>query len=74
MVASKISFISAQSRDTIKKNKVKISEETIIKKINDRDRAKKIGNYKLADQIREDLRKEGIEIKDEKGKTIWIYK
>ncbi len=65
---------TAQSRDTFKKNKVKISEETIIKKINDRDRAKKIGNYKLADQIREDLRKEGIEIKDEKGKTIWIYK
>ena len=38
-------------------------------KIKDREEAKKAGNYKLADQIRNDLNKEGIDIKDEKGKT-----
>ena len=35
---------------------------------------KKSGDYKLADQIRDDLNKEGIDIKDEKGKTTWNYK
>ncbi len=65
---------TAQTRESFKKNKVKISKETINKKIKDRDQAKKSGNYKLADQIRDDLQKEGIEIKDEKGKTIWTYK
>ena len=38
------------------------------------EEAKKAGNYKLADQIRNDLNKEGIDIKDEKGKTTWNYK
>ena len=38
------------------------------------EEAKKAGNYKLADQIRGDLNKEGIDIKDEKGKTTWSYK
>ena len=36
-------------------------------KIKDRDSAKKKGDYKLADKIRDDLSKEGIELKDEKG-------
>ena len=58
----------------IKKIKVKISEEEILSKIKDREEAKKTGNYKLADQIRSDLNKEGIDIKDEKGKTTWNYK
>ena len=43
-------------------------------KIKDRDSAKKKGDYKLADKIRDDLSKEGIELKDEKGKTTWNYK
>ena len=46
----------------------------ILSKIKDREQAKKVGNYKLADQIRDELSKEGIDIKDEKGKTTWIYK
>ena len=61
-------------RAEYKKNKVKISEEKILERIKDRDEAKKIGDYKLADQIRDDLNKEGIDIKDEKGKTTWNYK
>ena len=46
----------------------------ILGKIKDRNEAKKVGNYKLADQIRDELIKEGIDIKDEKGKTTWNYK
>ena len=51
-----------------------MSEDDILKKIKDREEAKKTGNYKLADQIRDELNKEGIDIKDEKGKTTWNYK
>ena len=63
-----------EKRAEYKKDKVKISEENILSKIKDREEAKKAGNYKLADQIRDDLNKEGIDIKDEKGKTTWSYK
>jgi len=63
-----------EKRTEYKKNKVKISEDIILNKIKDRDSAKKKGDYKLADKIRDDLSKEGIELKDEKGKTTWNYK
>ena len=63
-----------EDRADFKKNKIKISEEKILSKIKEREQAKKVGNYKLADQIRKELNKEGIDIKDEKGKTIWDYK
>ena len=65
---------SVEKRAKYKKSKVKISEDNILSKIKDREEAKKTGNYKLADQIRDDLNKEGIDIKDEKGKTTWNYK
>ena len=61
-------------RANFKKSRIKISEDFIKLKIKERDQAKKIGNYKLADKIRDELSKEGIDIKDEKGKTTWIYK
>ena len=63
-----------EKRAEYKKSKIKISEDNILSKIKDREEAKKAGNYKLADQIRDDLDKEGIDIKDEKGKTTWNYK
>ena len=63
-----------EKRAEYKKSKVKISEDNIISKIKDREEAKKVGDYKLADKIRNDLNKEGIDIKDEKGKTTWKYK
>ena len=63
-----------EKRADYKKSKVKISEDNILGKIKDREEAKEAGDYKLADQIRDDLNKEGIDIKDEKGKTIWNYK
>ncbi len=65
---------SFEKRAEYKKSKVKISIDNILSKIKDREEAKKAGNYKLADQIRDDLDKEGIDIKDEKGKTTWNYK
>ena len=65
---------SLEDRNKFKKSKIKISEDIIIKKINDRERAKKNKDYKLADLIRDELNKEGIDIKDEKGKTTWKYK
>ena len=65
---------SAEKRAEYKKSKAKISEDDILSKIKDREEAKKAGNYKLADQIRDDLKKECIDIKDEKGKTTWNYK
>ncbi len=65
---------SIEERAKFKKSRVKISKENILSKIKDREQAKKVGNYKLADQIRDELSKEGIDIKDEKGKTTWIYK
>jgi cysteinyl-tRNA synthetase len=63
-----------EKRANFKKSRIKISEDFIKLKIKERDQAKKIGNYKLADKIRDELSKEGIDIKDEKGKTTWIYK
>ena len=63
-----------EKRAQYKKSKIKISEEEILSKIKNREEAKKAGNYKMADQIRNDLNKEGIDIKDEKGKTTWNYK
>ena len=65
---------STEKRAEYKKSKVKISEDNILRRIKDREEAKKAGNYKLADQIRIDLNNEGIDIKDEKGKTTWSYK
>ena len=65
---------SIEDRGNFKKSKIRISDEKILSKIKEREQAKKIGNYKLADQIRKELNKEGIDIKDEKGKTIWDYK
>ena len=63
-----------EKRAEYKKSKVTISENKILNKIKERDDAKKAGDYKLADQIRDYLKKEGIDIKDGKGKTTWGYK
>ena len=63
-----------EKRAEYKKSKVKISKDDILSKIKKREEAKNIGDYRLADQIRDDLNKEGIDIKDEKGKTTWNYK
>ena len=57
-----------------KKNKSLVDEKYILEKINERLQARKDGNYKLADQIRDDLLKKGIVIEDKQNKTEWKYK
>ena len=46
----------------------------ILNKINERLNAKNNGNYKLADQIRDELLKKDVVIEDKKNKTIWKFK
>jgi len=83
--SSKIKFLSAcqqiglleedmQSWENFKKSKIKVDEKFINKKIKDRNEARKIGNYKLADVLRIELEDNGIIIEDMQEKTIWKYK
>ena len=60
--------------EKFKKIKIDISETFILKKINDRLIAKQKGDFKLADQIRNELFSKGIVIEDQKDKTIWKLK
>ena len=60
--------------ETLKKTNKDISEEFILKKIEERLTAKLEGNYKLADQIRNELLKKGVIIEDQKDKTTWKFK
>ena len=60
--------------DKFKRSNSKISEEFILNKINERLNAKNNGNYKLADQIRDELLEKGVVIEDQKDKTVWKFK
>ena len=51
-----------------------IEEKYILEKIEARIQARKSGNYKLADKIRDELLKNGIVIEDKQNKTEWKYK
>ena len=66
--------ISKTEWQNLKKKQIKISDDYIEIKINERIKAKNSGNYDLADKIREELLNAGILIEDEKGKTKWRYK
>ena len=57
-----------------KKKIANVSESFILKKIEERTKAKKEGNFELADKIRNELLNSGITIEDEKNKTNWKYK
>ncbi len=57
-----------------KKKSVKVSERFIINKINERLQARKNGDFRLADKIRDELLNEGVLIEDKKDKTEWKYK
>jgi len=83
--SSKIKFLSAcqligllehdkQSWENFKKSKIKIDENFIKKKIKDRNDARKKGDYKLADTLREELEDNGVIIEDKQDKTTWKYK
>ena len=60
--------------ESIKKTNTDISEELILKKIAARSSAKQSGDFKLADQIRDELLNKGIIIEDKKDKTTRKYK
>jgi len=51
-----------------------ISEEEILLKIQDRNKARENKNYKEADKIRNGLLDKGVLIEDKDGKTTWKFK
>ena len=57
-----------------KKNKVSISENEILIKINQRNEARVNKNYEEADKIRDELLDKGVLIEDKDGKTVWKFK
>ncbi len=60
--------------NNLKEMNIDISKDFISNKIKERKEAKNLGNFKLADQIRDELLNKGIVIEDQKGKTTWKYK
>ena len=60
--------------ENLKKAKKDISEDFVLKMIEERSVAKKKGDYKLADKIRHDLLNKGVIIEDQKDKTTWKFK
>ena len=66
--------ISRKEWESFKKNKISLSESYIMRKIEERTKAKNNGDFLLADKIREELFSKGILIEDQKGKTIWKVK
>jgi len=83
--SSKVKFLTAcrmlglleedkKSWENFKKSKVKIDESSINQKIKDRNNARKKGDYKLADVIREELEKNGVLIEDRQDTTTWKFK
>jgi cysteinyl-tRNA synthetase len=57
-----------------KKSSSIISEEEILKKITQRNKARDEKNYKLADKIRNELLDKGVLIEDKDDKTTWKLK
>ena len=75
--ACKFIGLFGQSKDewnSFKKQNVKLSENDILNKIDERNKARDKKNYKLADKIRDELLGKGVLIEDKDGKTIWKIK
>ena len=75
--ACRIIGIFNENKKTLEKRKkisAKVDEKFVLEQIEARIQARKLGNYKLADQIRDDLLKNGIIIEDRQNKTEWKYK
>ena len=60
--------------NSYKKANIKISEKEILKKIDERNNARKNKEFELADKIRNELSENGILIEDKDDKTTWKYK
>ena len=65
---------SKEEWDSFKKQNLKLSENDILKKINERNKARDKKDYELADKIRNELLDKGILIEDKDGKTTWKIK
>ena len=75
--ACRVIGIFNESKETLEERKKissKVDEKFILEQIEERIQARKLGNYKLADKIRDDLLKNGIVIEDKENKTEWKYK
>ena len=75
--ACRLIGIFNENKETLEKRKIasaKVDENFILEQIEARIQARKSGNYKLADKIRDDLLKNGIIIEDKQNKTEWKYK
>ncbi len=59
---------------SFKKSKASVSEEEILKKIDERNKARESKNYEEADKIRNELLDKGVLIEDKDGKTTWKFK
>ncbi|WP_440910649.1 cysteine--tRNA ligase [Candidatus Pelagibacter sp.] len=59
---------------SLKKSKASISEEEILRRIDERNKAREKKNYEEADKIRNELSDKGVLIEDKDGKTIWKFK
>ena len=66
--------INKNEWEEFKRSNLNVSKEFILKKINERDQAKKSKNFELADKIREELFNKGVVIEDLKGNTNWKFK
>ena len=60
--------------ENFKKLNTNVTEEFVVMKINERNKAKIEKNFYLADKIRNELLNKGILIEDLKGETVWKFK
>ena len=75
--ACRLIGIFNQKRDVLVKQKQaasSVDKKYILQKIEERVNARKLGDFKLADSIRDELSKNGITIKDKDNNTEWEYK
>jgi len=75
--ACRLIGIFNQKKDVLAKEKQDVSnvdKKYILQKIEERIKARKEGDFKLADKIRDELSKNGIAIKDKDNNTEWEYK
>ena len=75
--ACRLIGIFNQSKDVLIKQKQsasKFDKKYILQKIEERIKARKSGDFKLADNIRDELSNNGISIKDKEDNTEWEYK
>jgi len=75
--ACRLIGIFNQKKDALVEQKqavAKVDKKYILQKIEERIEARKAGDYKQADSIRDELSKNGIDIKDKDNETEWEYK